>query len=145
MLKRRFLPRYSIHLARLHGVSPSRDPYIAALLIAAAQAQRKATGRRPASPLQTEQSFQATDLAGATQVRLLLSDVQDTSVLRVFIADIPEAFLDKLARPRQRPRPTSVQVRATTVPYEPYPTFQQRLLHVLFPRGRKRSREEKDH
>ncbi|KAF9873991.1 hypothetical protein CkaCkLH20_08363 [Colletotrichum karsti] len=149
ILKRRFLPRYSkpghsllnIHLARLGDVCPWQDPYIAAVLIAIAQAQRKAMRRLSPSP--TGDTFQAVPVA--LQVRLLLSDVQDTSVLRIFTADVSDAYLDKLAHPHIRPPPnSSIQIRVTKIPYEPYLSFQQRLLETLFPRCCKRQREEED-
>ncbi|GJC86262.1 hypothetical protein ColLi_09100 [Colletotrichum liriopes] len=98
-----------------------------------AQARRKAIQSRARSPPPHQDTY---------SVRLLLSDVNNPSCLRTFAAEIPDAFLDKLAYPQLPPLPgAAFQIVHTPVAYEPYASFQLRLSQILLPsRGQKRPR-----
>ncbi|GKT81886.1 hypothetical protein ColTof4_14309 [Colletotrichum tofieldiae] len=124
---------YQCHLAQLASdIAPRQDPYVAVMLIALAQAQRRALQSRDRSPPPTEQAF---------RVHVLISDVEDKSCLGVYTAEIPDAFLDKLAYPRLPPlRDTSFQIYHTAIPYEPYSSFQHRLTYAMSTRDKKRAR-----
>ncbi|KAK1657650.1 hypothetical protein BDP55DRAFT_422299 [Colletotrichum godetiae] len=115
---------YQSHLGQLAAdIAPCRDPYMAVMLIALAQAQRRAVQSRDRSPPPAEQAFRA---------HVLVSDVNDKSCLRVYTAQVPDAFLDKLVYPRLPPvRDTSFRIYHTTVPYEPYSSFRHRLTHAM--------------
>ncbi|GKT97626.1 transposase [Colletotrichum tofieldiae] len=136
-LQRRSLDRkrlFDDHLSRIAAdVDAFRDPYIAAALIAIAQARRKAIQSRARSPPPHQDTY---------SVRLLLSDVNNPSCLRTFAAEIPDAFLDKLAYPQLPPLPgAAFQIVHTPVAYEPYASFQLRLSQILLSsRGQKRPR-----
>ncbi|KAF6811494.1 hypothetical protein CPLU01_15104 [Colletotrichum plurivorum] len=123
---------YRAHLARITPADPIRDPYIAALLMALAQSQRRnliRAGGLPANP----NSF---------RVHVLVGDATDETRLHVYTANIPAASLDRLADSRWIPRaPISFVVHATEVPFGPYSSFQQRLLQTMFPEDKKRRRD----
>ncbi|GKT97242.1 hypothetical protein Ct61P_15092 [Colletotrichum tofieldiae] len=124
---------YESHLAELTAdIAPSRDPYVVVMLVALAQAQRRSVQSRDRSPPLTQHTF---------RVHALISDVNNSSYLRVYTADVPDAFLDKLAYPRlPLTCDTSFRIEHATVPYEPYSTFQQRLMQAIPARGQKRAR-----
>ncbi|WQF90310.1 hypothetical protein CDEST_15324 [Colletotrichum destructivum] len=122
------------HLGRIAAdIDAFRDPYIAAALIAMAQARRKAIQSQARSPPPHQDTY---------SVRLLLSDINNPTCLRTFSAEIPDAFLDKLAYPQLSPLPSATfQIVHTPVAYMPYASFQSRLGQVLVPsRGQKRPR-----
>ncbi|GJD05418.1 transposase [Colletotrichum higginsianum] len=122
------------HLGRIAAdMDAFRDPYIAAALIAMAQARRKSIQSQARSPPPHQDTY---------SVRLLLSDINNPTCLRTFSAEIPDAFLDKLAYPQLSPLPSATfQIVHTPVAYVPYASFQSRLGQVLLPsRGQKRPR-----
>ncbi|KZL63525.1 hypothetical protein CT0861_03966 [Colletotrichum tofieldiae] len=98
-----------------------------------AQAQRRNHQRRPQSTPSPDEDD--------CHIQLLLSDVNDKSSLQVYTAQVSDAFLDKLARPRlPPPSQASVLIRHTETSYEPLSSFQERLLQATFPRGQERKR-----
>ncbi|KAF9869262.1 hypothetical protein CkaCkLH20_13264 [Colletotrichum karsti] len=112
---------YSARLAQITPADPSREPYMAGLLIALAQAQRRCLRRDAPTP----EGF---------QVHVLASHIRNHSSITVFSAVIPTATLDKLSLPNWTPRAASnFGVRCTEIPYEPYASFQERLLQAITP------------
>ncbi|KAL0764330.1 hypothetical protein CaCOL14_013172 [Colletotrichum acutatum] len=110
----------SIYTARLAALTPAQgahDPYIAAIIIAAAQ---------------QHQQRSACNGMASTQVHVILSDVHDTSQLLLYTANVPSSFLDKLTHTRRRPLPSATcQVYTRAIPYQPFESFQQRFHEAL--------------
>ncbi|KAF6786818.1 transposase [Colletotrichum sojae] len=122
-----------IRLGNLTPPEPTHDPYVAAVLIALAQAQL-AKAQRASSP-PDRPSF---------RVHALLYHI-DRPELQIHTANVTRAFLDKLASPKSTPPPgTHLTISTTILPFEPLGTFEPRLVQVMSPRGQKRKRERDD-
>ncbi|GJC88675.1 hypothetical protein ColLi_11513 [Colletotrichum liriopes] len=118
---------YKLRLARLTPPDAARDPYIAAVLIAMAQEQQ--VQQRPLAP-SASQVF---------CVHVLVGNADDNSHIRVHTAGVTGTFLDKLADPLSPLAPTACfQIYTSALQYEPFPTFQERVVRVMFPCGQKR-------
>ncbi|KAK1991694.1 hypothetical protein LX36DRAFT_753436 [Colletotrichum falcatum] len=114
---------WRLYKKRLEQITPPnslQDPYILAMLIALAQSQR-----RQAPLTSATQSF---------QVYVVVTDAKEKSHLVVYTADVPVAFLDRLTTPHKRPRAAChLTVRSFDIPFEPYPSFPQRLAQAVRP------------
>ncbi|KZL63866.1 hypothetical protein CI238_12765 [Colletotrichum incanum] len=118
---------YKLRLARLTPPDAARDPYIAAVLIAMAQEQ------------QMQQRSLAPSASHAFCVHVLLGNANDNSHIRVYTAAVTGTFLDKLTDPLSpSDRTACFQIYTIALPYEPFSTFQERVVRIMFPCGRKR-------
>ncbi|KAK2743592.1 hypothetical protein FQN55_007190 [Onygenales sp. PD_40] len=127
--RRRKIPQ-TLALAQLKKLTPPNalhDPCIVALLISLAQGQRhhlRVVGR--------EREVDAPVFLA----QVLFLDPDDTRHLHLFSADISSSFLEKFDFPAVPPSPTaqtSVLIRHTVVPFEPFETFQHRIFELLLP------------
>ncbi|KZL66310.1 transposase [Colletotrichum tofieldiae] len=138
-----YLPRSSKATARLYHrrlghITPSdpvRDPYIVALLIALAQSQRH----------RYHESLEARPAPESFKVHALVGDSEDRHHLVVYTAHVPAAALDRFADPHTTP-PASARlaIQTTSLPFQPFASFPERLARTIYPRGTKRSREADD-
>ncbi|KAF4772825.1 hypothetical protein HER10_EVM0010467 [Colletotrichum scovillei] len=112
----------SIYTARLAALTPAQgahDPYIAAIIIAAAQHHRQRS---------------ASHGMASIQVHVILSDDHDTPQLLLYMANVSPSFLDKFTHTRRRPLPSAAcQVYTRAIPYQPFESFQQRFHEALLP------------
>ncbi|WYZ36374.1 hypothetical protein EsH8_XIII_000026 [Colletotrichum jinshuiense] len=110
----------SLHATRLAALTPAQgthDPYIAAIVVAAAQHQQRS------GPYEGMASI---------QVHVVFSDADDTSQLLVYTASVSRSFLDKLAHTRRRPLPSAAfRIHTSAIPYQPFASFQQRFHQAL--------------
>ncbi|KAF4509949.1 hypothetical protein G6O67_001881 [Ophiocordyceps sinensis] len=111
---------YTKMLKHITPKEPTRDPYIAAVLIALAQKQRRLAG---------------TDSNGSRRLKFLpkvLVSSLDRKCAHIYSAEVSSHFLDWLAYPAIAPStPASMVIRITAVPYEPHISLRHRLFALL--------------
>ncbi|KAF9869223.1 hypothetical protein CkaCkLH20_13302 [Colletotrichum karsti] len=127
---------YHLRLASITPSEPYHDPYIASLLIAMAQEMHRANRSPNRCLLQPPRTY---------RVHVLLGNVDDKSTLHIFTTNVSENFLGKLDCTRTSPSgPAALAIQVQPISYAPYASFQQRLVHAMFPGGQKRARPVDD-
>ncbi|PFH57863.1 hypothetical protein XA68_14457 [Ophiocordyceps unilateralis] len=126
---RGFSITYSLYEKKMKRITPLKslhDPYIVALLIAAAQEQH---GRGLAWK-------HCSETCPATFLSKVLYSVPKSDCLYLYTAEIPTPFIEMIFQPGVPP-PTqmSIFIQVTTICYTPSETLRDRLLALLLPPG----------
>ncbi|KAF9869209.1 putative transposase [Colletotrichum karsti] len=125
---------YGLRLDRIIPDDPHEDPYIAALLIALAQSNRRALAR--VRPQSSPESY---------RVHVLRTDPTTELYLTLYAADIPATLLRKLSDFNESSGMRSeFSISSKRIPFEPYSSFQERLHNSITPRTSKRRRAAED-
>ncbi|KAF4949956.1 hypothetical protein FGADI_8557 [Fusarium gaditjirri] len=137
------LPAERLYQRRLRDLTPAmwfEDPYLVCILLSLAQFQRQKSQTTP------EIFF----------VRLLVTNVSDTTHAHVFQADIPSELLRAFDNPTEdMDNVIWPAIQHVQVPFEPHASFSERIAGQLLaglktrasedvPRGEKRKRDEMD-
>ncbi|KAI1504367.1 hypothetical protein F5X99DRAFT_406086 [Biscogniauxia marginata] len=135
------LPVAALYQTRLRRITPAEplcDPYIVAVLLALAQAERE-----------WEDTYTTTldpERSKAFTARLILGDTEDKETMQLYVADVPTSLLDKLAQPSLK---TSMYVGGDGVASSSSSSRLQVRMFVSLPRTGKsdkgrREREDED-
>ncbi|KAK5987033.1 hypothetical protein PT974_11149 [Cladobotryum mycophilum] len=114
---------YGKKLARLEPKEWTEDPYIAAVLIAVAQAQQRRStsnsGPSDSALLDGQLNYKSI---------LIVTRVTDQEAIHLYSAKISSNFLKRFDKPSFDPAvPTGLMIEHWTLPFQPFETLQQRL------------------